>query len=211
MLIALRIMGKGELSELQPFELVIIILISEVASIPMEKTDIPLINGIISIFTLVLLQILISYMNLKSEKARKIICGKPSVLIDKGKIVESELKALRININDLIEQLRIKNYINIQDVEYAILETNGELSVIPKPAKRPITAADLNLKPEETFIPISLIIDGSINYENLQKANKDIGWLREEIKKHNIKDIKDILYCTVDNNGKLNIIEKSKE
>ncbi len=207
--IALRLMGKAELSELQPFELVIIILIAELASIPMEDNQIPLINGVISIFTLVFLQMIISLINLKSEKARAIICGKPSVLIEKGQIVEKELKSLRINVNDLIEQLRIEDYPNIEDVEFAILETNGELSVIPKASKRSLIASDLNISSEESNLPTSIIIDGKINHTNLKKASIDFNWLYKELRIREINSIDEVLYATI--NNKNLIIQKKQD
>ncbi|RKD27206.1 Uncharacterized membrane protein YcaP, DUF421 family [Caminicella sporogenes DSM 14501] len=208
--IAIRIMGKAELSELQPFELVVIIMIAELASIPMEDVNIPFINGIVSIFTLVFIQIIISIINLKSEKARAIICGKPSVLIEKGKIVEKELRNLRINMNDLIEQLRLKNFHNINDVEFAILETNGDLSVIPKSDKKPLTASDIGLSLENENLPMSIIIDGKINYNNLKKISLDFNWLYKELKKQNINDVTDILYASIDKNMNLNIHKKNE-
>jgi uncharacterized membrane protein YcaP (DUF421 family) len=208
--IAVRIMGKSELSELQPYELVIIIMISELASIPMEDVEIPFINGVISIFTLVFLQMIISVITLNSEKARAVICGKPSILIQKGKIMEKELKKLRINMNDLIEQLRIKNFSNIEDVEFAILETNGELSVIPKASKKPLTPSDIGIVTQDEDLPVSIIIDGKINHENLTKASLDFNWLYSELKKQNISDVKEVLYASVDQNKKLNLHRKNK-
>lgn len=199
-LFSLRLMGKGELSELQPFELVTIILIAELASIPMEDLQIPLINGVISIFTLVFLQIVISLINLKSEKARGVICGKPSILIERGQIVEKELKSLRININDLVEQLRIKDYPSIEDVEFAILETNGDLSIIPKSTKNSF---------KEPSLPISIIIDGKINHSNFKKASIDFNWLYSELEKQGINNINQVLYGAVDNNRL--IIQKKQE
>jgi uncharacterized membrane protein YcaP (DUF421 family) len=204
-------MGKAELSELQPFELVVIIMIAELASIPMEDINIPFINGIMAIFTLVFIQIIISIINLKSEKARAIICGKPSVLIEKGKIVEKELRNLRINMNDLIEQLRLKNFHNINDVEFAILETNGDLSVIPKAPQKPLTASDIGLNPKNEDLPISLIIDGKVNVGNLEKSALDFNWLYKELRKQNIKDITNILYAFVDQNMNLCVHKKNED
>ncbi|SKC84980.1 YetF domain-containing protein [Maledivibacter halophilus] len=203
--IAIRIMGKGELSELQPYELVVIIMISELASLPMETVEMPFVNGVVAISTLVFLQVIISFITLKSEKARSIICGKPNILIKKGKILDRELKRLRISMNDLIEQLRIKNFPNIDDVEFAILETNGDLSVIPKSSKRPLTPSDINLKVENEDLPIGLILDGKINQDNLNKASLNFNWLYTELKKQNIDDIDKVLYASVDKNKTLKV------
>lgn len=209
--IAIRVMGKSELSQLQPYELVVIIMIAELASVPMENVSIPFINGTVAIFTLVLLQITVSIITLKSEKARSIICGKPTILIERGRIIEKELKKLRINMNDLIEQLRIKDIAKIDDVEFAILETNGELSIIPKAANRPLTPSDMNLNVQQEELPISIIIDGKVNYENLKRASLDFDWLYDQLQRSNIREFNDVLYGYIDQNKKLHIHKKYED
>jgi uncharacterized membrane protein YcaP (DUF421 family) len=163
-------MGKHQIGQLQPYELVITILISELAAVPMQDTDIPLINGIIPILTLLLIQITLSLLSLKSAKARRIICGGPSILIENGKIQQPELTKLRYNIIDLLEQLRLKDIPNIADVEYAILETSGKLSVIPKSQKRPVNPEDLKITTLYEGLPISLIIDGNLQRNHMKKS-----------------------------------------
>ena len=130
--IAMRLMGKRQIGELQPFELVITIMISELASLPMQDVRIPLIHGIIPIITLLVLEIIISLLELKSEAARAIFCGRPSILIKSGIIDVKELKCQRFNVTDLLEELRLQGYYNLEEIRYAILETNGQLSVITK-------------------------------------------------------------------------------
>ena len=208
--IVMRIMGKRQIGQLQPFELVIAIMISELASVPMQNTGIPLINGIIPILTLLVAQITMSFISLKSTKARGVICGKPSILIENGRINEKELRKEMYTINDLLEQLRIKNFQNIADVEFAILETNGQLSVIPKPQKRPVCPEDLNIPTKNEGLPIALIIDGEINYENLAKANHDVYWLKTELNKFGIRNLKDVLFASLDSNGNLFYQERQK-
>ncbi|EOC99603.1 protein of unknown function DUF421 [Caldisalinibacter kiritimatiensis] len=203
-------MGKGELAQMQPFEFVITIMMAELAVLPMEDLGAPLINGIVAISTLLILQILISYITLKSQRARKIICGKPSILVNKGKINEGELQRLRININDLMEQLRAKNYPVLQDVEFAILETNGDLSVIPKPNKQNVTIEDLQLQGSYDGLPTSLIIDGHIKYDNLSELNLTEEWLAKELKKHGIKDPKKVLFSYVDANKNVFVQKKNE-
>jgi len=168
-LVSMRIMGPGELSQMQPFQFVVIMMIAELAALPMENTGLPLINGFIAIFGLIFAEVVISYINLKSNKARSLICGKPSLLINKGSINEQELKRLRINIDDLLGHIRSKEYHNIADVEFAILETNGDLSIIPKPNKRSVNLEDLNLQENCDGLPVSLILDGYIDIHNLKK------------------------------------------
>ena len=207
-LISMRLMGPGELSQMQPFQLAIIMMIAELAALPMEDTGLPLLNGFVAILCLLFAQVVISYINLKSEKARGIICGKPSILISKGYINEQELKKLRININDLMEQIRSKDYYNIADVEFAILETNGDLSVIPKTQKRTITVEDMNLDVTYEGLPVSIILDGYINDDNLKKANLTLDWLASQLKVHGIQDEKQVLLCYIDTNKKLFIQKK---
>ncbi|NLG33551.1 MAG: DUF421 domain-containing protein [Syntrophomonadaceae bacterium] len=207
----LRVMGKKQIGQLQPYELVVIIMISELAAIPMQNTGIPILYGIIPILVLVAAEITLSYISLKSQKARGIICGKPSVLIEKSKIVEPELIRLRYNINDLLEQLRMKDVHDIADVEYAILETSGQLSVILKSEKRPVQPRDLNIAPEAESLPVTLVIDGSIIKENLKKHNVDENWLKNELLKSGVTSLNQILFATLDTHGQLYYQEKSSD
>lgn len=201
--VALRIMGKREIGQLQPFDLVIILMISELAAIPSENVGIPLISGIIPILVLLLASIVLSAIEMKSERARAIINGTPSVLIERGRIVEKELKRNRYNLNDLLEELRIKNVPNIADVEFAVLETNGQVSVLPKSLKRPAVPEDFNMSPSYEGLPTVLIMDGKLNQQNLQKANKDLQWLMDELKKQNLNRIEDVLLASLDTSEKL--------
>ena len=201
--IGLRLMGKRQIGQLQPYELVIVIMLSALAAIPMENTGVPLISGLIPILTLIVLHVALSVATLKSEKARGVICGTPSVLIENGKIVQQELSRLRYNINELMEQLRAKNMPNIADVEFAILETSGQLSVIPKSQKRPLIPEDMNLPTKYEGLPVTLIIDGYVFHKNLAKINLNEDWLRAELQKFNIKNFKDVLFASLDSEGKL--------
>lgn len=201
--IIIRIMGKHQIGQLQPYELVITILISELAAVPMQDTDIPLINGIIPILTLLFIQITLSLLSLKSETARRIICGGPSILIENGQIVQRELTRLRYSINDLLEQLRLKNLPNISDVEYAILETSGKLSVIPKSQKRPVNPEDLQIDTPYEGLPLTIIIDGTLKRDNLQKVKLDETWLLNELRNFGLTSWKQVLLATLDSSGKL--------
>lgn len=205
----IRIMGKRQVGELQPFELVVTIMIAELASVPMENTGTPLLNGIVPILALLLAEVFISYITLKSERARTIVCGSPSIVIQNGKIVQRELARLRYNVNDLLEQLREKNIVNVSDVEFAILETNGQLSVIPKPQKRPVTAEDLNLSTRYEGLPYTLIMDGHIQHKNLAKAGVDINWLLQQLEIRGLKP-KDVFFAYLDSQRNLQIEEKEK-
>lgn len=205
--LVLRLLGKRQIGQLQPFELVVVIMISELAAVPSENVGIPLISGIIPILVLLFAGTTLSYMSLKNEKARAILCGRPTILVDKGKILEQELAKTRYNLTDLLEQLRLKNVPNIADVEYAILETNGEVSVIPKSQKRPAIPEDFQLSPKYEGLPVPLIMDGKLHTENLRKAKVDQVWLEEEIKKQNLAGIEHVLLASIDSSGNLYIQE----
>ena len=167
-LIVMRLMGKREIGQLQPFELAISIMIADLASIPMTDAGVPISNGIIPILGLLVMHLLISIINLKSIKAREIICGKPRILIYRGKIDEKALIKERFTINELEERLRGNNIVNLGDVEYAILETSGDITVIQKPEKRNTIPEDFNIVPEYEGISYDLVVDGKIMEKNLK-------------------------------------------
>ena len=193
---------KENCGQLQPFELVISIMIADLASVPMADTGIPITNGIIPILALLLIDLFISIINLKSIKIRSIICGVPSILIYRGKIDEKAMKKENFTINELQERLREKDIYSLGDVEYAILETSGQITVIQKPSKRNITPEDLGLEPEYEGIPYDLIIDGKIMKENLKKIGKDYKWLLRQVEKFKIKP-EQALVVTYDGKGQI--------
>ena len=209
-LIVMRLMGKREISQMQPFELVIAIMIADLASVPMSDTGIPITNGIIPILALLLFQLLISIINLKSINLRKIICGKPQILIYRGKIDEKALKNEKITVNELQERLRQKSIFNLGDVEYAILETNGEISVIQKPEKRNTIPEDFSIVPEYEGIPYDLIVDGKIMHENLTKIGRDETWLKNQIKKFGFNP-EEVLIATFDGKEQIFCQQKQKK
>lgn len=199
----MRLMGKRQIGQLQPYELAILIMVSALAAIPMEDIAIPLLNSMIPIILLFVFQVIVSLASQKSERVRAVICGRPTILIKNGKLVESEMKEVRVNINDLLEQLRIAGYPNIADIEFAIFETNGKISVIPKSQRRPLNAEDLDINTSYEGLPHPLIIDGHPNYENLKKVNLDEAWLRQELKKYGFNDFKELLFASLDTKGRL--------
>jgi uncharacterized membrane protein YcaP (DUF421 family) len=199
----MRIMGKPQIGQLQPFELVVAIIISELAAVAMSDTEVPLLTGIIPIITLTLAQVGLAYWSLKSETARTIICGQPSIIIEKGRINESELRRIRMNINDLLEQLRVKDYPNISEIDYAILETNGELSVIPKGPFRPITTQDLDINAPNPGLPITLIIDGTIIRHNLHIAGLTEEQLLLTMQSQGVSDLRSLFFANIDPSGKI--------
>jgi len=209
-LFVMRLMGKREISQLQPFELAISIMIADLASIPMTEAGIPLSNGIVPILGLLMMHLIISIINLKSNRAREIICGKPSLLIYRGRIDEQVLKKERVTVNELQERLRGNNVVNIGDVEYAILETSGEVTIIQKPNKRNTTPEDFGIMPDYEGIPYDLVLDGKVMNENLKKIGKNYEWLKKEVGKFNIKP-EEALIVTIDGKGQMFCQEKENK
>lgn len=201
-LIVMRLMGKREIGQLQPFELAIAIMIADLASIPMTDPGIPISNGIISILGLLVMHLIISIINMKSIKAREIICGRPTILVYRGKIDEKALKKERFTINELEERLRGNNVINLGDVEYAILETSGQVTVIQKPEKRNTIPEDFNIVPEYEGIPYDLVIDGKIMDDNLKALGKNREWLKKQVEKFKMRP-EEALVVTYDGKGQI--------
>ncbi|MGB4438464.1 MAG: DUF421 domain-containing protein [Sedimentibacter sp.] len=198
LLAAMRIMGKGELGELQPFDLVVSLMLAELAVMPMEDLGAPMVHGFIAIAVIMFLQCFISYVSLKSNSARKIICGTPTIIIDHGKFNTKDMNKLRINVNDVLGQMRLKGYCNIEDIDYLIMETNGEMSIIA-PEEYPGTRCER--------IPIATILDGQIMKNNLSKYNISLDDLQEELKKNNLKP-KQVLYGFINEEDKFIFYER---
>lgn len=190
LMISMRIMGKGELGELQPHDLVVSLMLAELAVMPMEDLGAPLLHGFIATATIMFLQCLISYITLKSNGARKFICGTPTIIIDHGKFNVKEMNKLRININDVLGQMRLKGYCNIEDIDYIIMETNGEMSIIA-PDDHPGTKCKR--------IPIATILDGEVMHNNFKKYNISYKDFERELKKNKL-NTRQVLYGFVDEN-----------
>lgn len=201
--VLMRLMGKRQIGQLEPYELVVAVMIAELAAIPMEDKAIPLVHGLIPIFTLFFIQVCISYINMKSLWFRSFMDGSPSIVIRNGKIDIDELAKARYNINELLEQLRTKGYANIADVEFAILETSGNLSVIPKSQKRPLTPADLHIDTGYEGLPLPLVLDGTIQRDNLSDAGLTVDWLVSELAKLGIDDVNEVFFASLDTQGNL--------
>lgn len=207
---AMRVMGKRQLGELQPSEFVIALMISELASIPISDKKIPLYHGIIPIAALVLLEFVFSVLVIKSELMRKIITGSPVQIIKDGKLIMKDLKRLRICIDDVLEQLRLAGYSTLSEIDSAIIETNGQLSIVPKESSRPVVCSDLNLSPKQTHVPHTIIADGVLRRKNLEGAGLNENQLRKKLKKYNITDYSQISFLSItdDNEIVIQISEK---
>lgn len=201
---SLRIMGKRQIGELQPSELVAAIMISDLATVPMASVDIPLLSGVVPVLTLIIAEVITSYMSLKSRRMRKFITGEPSVVIYDGVINERELERLRFNINDLIEELRIAGCHDVADVAVAVIETSGKLSVIPRDGARNVTVDDMKLgNVKHDGLPCVVISDGRINEPELERSGKSMGWLMNELKKYGADKVKRVFFASIDAEGKI--------
>ncbi len=204
---AVRMMGKRQISEMQTSELVITLLMSNIASIPMQDTDQSMLSGVIPIMILLVCEILISYLMLKKSSIRRIICGKPVIVINNGKIEQQAMKELRISTEDLYEQLRQKDVFDINEVAYAVLETNGKMSVFKKSVFEAVTPKDLEIKKDENILQVVIVSDGEIAKSSMKICSLGTNWLYDTLKKENVS-LKDVFIMTADKYKNYQIIRK---
>ncbi len=207
---AVRLMGKRQISDMQPSELVITLIVSEIAAIPMQNTSQPLISGIIPVLVLVSLEITASIAMMKSGKFRSLLCGKPVIVIRDGVILQNEMKRLRLTTEDLCVQLRQQNVFSIEDVQYCIVETNGEVSVLQKPEKRTPTADDLGVKIRDNKIETVVVSDGEMLDNSLKLCGKSRDDVKNIISDEEI-NLSEVFLMTLDALGNYNIIRKEKQ
>jgi len=209
--LALRIMGKRQLGELEPSELVTAILIANLAAIPMEEKGTSLFVGIIPIVTLICLEVLISGSALKSQRIRSLVFGSPSILVHDGKIIEKDLRKNRLTNDELLEELRLQGYPDLSTIQYAILELSGKLSVIPYASERPPTGAELGISPTSNGLPVMIINDGSLIRKSMISAGLDDKWLKRTLDSQNVKNISDVLLLTVDDKKNVYFMPKEEK
>ncbi|MCI6824968.1 MAG: DUF421 domain-containing protein [Ruminococcus bromii] len=207
---AIRIMGKRQISDMQPSELVATLIISNIASLPMQNTSQPFFSGVIPVVILVALEIITSAFMLKSSKFRRLVCGNPIVVIRDGVILQNQMRRLRLSNEDLFTQLRQQDVFNIEDIQYCIVETNGSISVLKKPEKRQPTAENLNIQIQDKKIQAVVINDGEILDNSLDLCQKDENYIYKILKKEK-KKVSDIFIMTLDGIGNYNIILKDKQ
>lgn len=208
-LFAIRFMGKRQVGEMQPFEFVITLIIADLATIPMSEISIPILHGIVPIFSVVILHYVICLLSRKSMFARYLISGRSSIVMTPDGINYAELKKLNMNLDDLIEALRGCEVFSMDDVAYAIVETNGKLCVIKKSSIEPPTREDMNVKIIPSTLPVNIIMDGKVMVENTSLAKVNDNFLNSCIKKVKAKSAKDIILMTLDNNGMVYIQPKN--
>lgn len=201
LIVSMRIMGKRQLGQLEPAELVIAVLISDLAAHPLQDIGTPLLYGLIPVITLLCCEVLISAGIIKSLKIRTFVCGKPSIIIDNGKIVQPEMMKNRFTLDELTEDLRKKSIMDIGTVKYAILETDGTLSTLLYPDEAPLTPKQMHVQAEDNGYPVIVINDGRVLDENLNKIGYNDKWLQEQLRSRKISEAKDVYLMTVDSAG----------
>ena len=203
----LRLMGKRQIGELEPSELVLTMMISDLATVPMQDFGIPLLAGVIPILTLLSLSMLLSQLSLLSLRFRELMCGTPSILIRNGKLQQDAMRKNRYTLDELLEQLRGQGYVSVDEVRWAVLENSGQLSILPWARQRPPTAEELGLTPEEDELPFILINDGRIVRRNLARSGRNEAWLQKELRRTG-HSAGEIFLLTVDGSGKVLCIPK---
>ena len=207
-LVILRIMGKRQIAEMQPYELVATLIIADLACIPMTEITVPLLHGIVPLLALTTIHFFICILSVKSIKLRRLINGSPIIVIDNNGIRYKDLRALNMTLNDLYEGLRVAGYFSLEDIAYAVVETNGSLSVLPKTSSQPPTADDMKVKTDPAVINLMLINDGKVVKENLEHFGLNEEFLKQSIGKFKITNIKDVMIYTLNNSGDVYLQEK---
>ena len=206
---SLRFMGKKQIGQMEPSELTVAIMISELATIPLSETGIPLLNGIVPVLILSAIEILISILVIKSLKLRKLVTGKPVIIVEKGILNEEVLRNTRFTTDDLLTEMRLKGVSNITDIQYAILETGGQVSFILNKENSPITFKDLNINVKEDFMPFPVISKGVLLKENLSIISRDEKWLNNKLKEKGYNDYSQILLLMA-NHKEIKFIQKKE-
>ena len=196
----IRTMGKRQVGQMEPSEFVVTMLVANLASIPMQDSGIPLVSGLVPILTVLGLELILSWITMRSIFFRKLFCGKPVILIDNGRILRENLRRTRVTLDELTGHLREKDVLDLSAVQFAILETNGNLSVFPYPEERPASAKDAGIQPKAQYLPITVISDGRLMDENLHRAGKDKRWLEKILKERHAR-IENTWLLTTDAGG----------
>lgn len=202
LIIGLRLTGKRQIGELEPNELVLTMLLSDLAAVPMQDFGIPLLSGVLPIAVILCMSMLLSFLSLRSVRFRALICGEPTVIIRQGVISQQAMRRNRLTLDELMEELRCQGITDLQTVKYAVLETSGQLSVLLYPKDQPITPQQMDLAvADDIFLPRIIINDGRLLHQNLRAAGREEKWLRDQLRRAGATDTKDIFLLTVDEAG----------
>lgn len=205
----IRLMGKRQIGQMEPSEFVVTMLVANLASIPMQDGGIPLLSGLVPILTVLGVELVLSTLSLRSVKLRKLLCGKPVILIENGHILQQNLRKTSITLDELTGHLRLKDVLDISAVQYAILETDGNLSVFPYPKHKPASAADAGIRAKPQYFPVSIIEDGYLFRRNLSIAGKDDAWVQRVLKERNAT-VQTTWLLTVDSNEHIHFCPKEE-
>lgn len=197
LLCVIRLMGKRQIGQMEPSEFVVTMLVANLASIPMQDSAIPLFSGLVPILTVLGAELVLSVLCLRSIPLRKLLCGKPVILIENGRILQENLRKTRITLDELTGHLREKDVLDLGAVQFAILETNGNLSVFPYPKEQPASAKDAGIPVRKQYLPITIVSDGRLLSDNLQLSGRDVHWLQRTLKARNAT-LEDTWLLTVD-------------
>ena len=204
----IRLMGKRQVGELEPSELVLALLIADLAAVPMQDFGIPLLTGIVPIFTLLCLTMALSVLTMKSVRFRSLMCGKPSIIVENGKLHQREMQKNRFTVDELMEELRMQGITDLTTVKYAILETNGQISILPRAADLPVTASQMGIETTEPGLPVVVINDGRVLDHNLAARGLNRTWLDRQLAAHKIKSAGDVFLLTVDGQNQVYLAAK---
>ena len=207
LLVTIRLMGKRQIGEMEPTEFLVSMLLANLATIPMQDPALPLTAGLVPILTVLALELILSFLSLRSIRIRKLLCGKPVILIEEGKLLQKNLTAARVTLDELTELLREQGILQLNAVKYAILETNGQVSAILYGKDRPPTCAECGISPQEELLPWTLISDGRVLHANLRLSGRDERWLEKELRRRSC-GIPDVMLMTVDRSGAVCLIRK---
>ena len=211
-IVGIRLMGKRQVGELEPSELVLALLIADLAAVPMQDFGIPLLSGLLPILTLLALSLLLSQLSLRSLRLRALICGTPTVLIRNGTLQQAAMRKNRYTLDELMEELREQGISRVEDVKYAVLENSGQLTVFPWAAQQPPTAEQLGLDLEDDVtLPVVLINDGRLLRRNLTACGRDENWLRKQLSREKISSPREVFLLTLDERGQVFCVRKERE
>lgn len=204
----IRLMGKRQVGELEPSELVLSLIIADLASVPMQDFGIPLLAGVVPILALLAMTMILSVLTMRSVRFRALLCGRPSIIIRDGKVDQREMARNRLTVDELLEELRGQGYTDPSGVKYAILETNGQLSVLPFASQKPPTAQQLGLDAEQWELPVVVVSDGRLLEHNLTQLGRDRAWLDKRLEERGCSDPRQVFLLLADRDGKVYLTRK---
>ena len=210
LILVVRLMGKRQIGEMEPAEFVVTMLIANLASIPMQDSGIPLLSGLVPILTVLGVQLILAVASMRFISFRRLLCGKPVILISEGTIDQTNLRRARITLDELTEHLREREVLDLSQVQYAILETNGQISVFPYPQYQPASAKDAGLQATEQCLPVTIVSDGRLLEKNLTVAGRDRAWLGHELRSRNCP-LQQTYLLTVDRKGAVYFVRKEEK